>query len=391
MAIPSWRIMPYAASRAITVLTALFVERGLRVRSGTDMHLIGIRAKIMAVRLVVAAGAVLTVSGLTPSGSGASSSSSIALFGIDAAAAGNSARNVGAMDRCVSASVGAPLQIDIVVPAPGVPTDRGISAYQFTVRYDPAVIWIGADDGKMLLAAAAGSNVISIADPKPDKNGVYESWGADFGPSGIEPAGSSEAGPGVIAGITLLPQREGASALTLTDVLVIDDASSRISLASFQYATINVGEPCSTGSATTGSGPSPTAKPASPVPSPTARPASAVASPTARPAFPVPSPTGGSASSAASPPAGSGAAGEAATTGLGAPEAGPTSGAGGSGVGAAPRVGGAPIAGYGQREGSDPSWVPVAVLTIAGLLAVVGGLLLLISYMPANSSKARRH
>jgi hypothetical protein len=97
----------------------------------------------------------------------------------------------------------------------------------------------------MLLAQAAESNVIPIADPRPDKNGVYVSWGVDFGPSGIEPGGSSETGPGVLARITILPQSEGISTLTLRDVLFIDDASNRITLESVRSATISVGRPCS--------------------------------------------------------------------------------------------------------------------------------------------------
>ena len=202
-------------------------------------------AVLAGIAFVSAAGAaVLSTLGPTAASSGASPSAAIALLAIDGDPTGNSARSVGTIERCVSANVGEPAQIDIVVPAPGVPAARGMGAYQFSILYDPAVIWIGTDDSAMLLAQAAGSNVIPIADPRPDRNGVYESWGVDFGPSGIEPAGSSETGPGVIARITLLLQSEGVSTLTLSDVLVIDDASERISLESVQSATINVGQSC---------------------------------------------------------------------------------------------------------------------------------------------------
>jgi hypothetical protein len=194
--------------------------------------------------LIAAAAAALSTVGFAATGSGASQSASIAVIAIDANPQGNGPRTVGSTEDCVSAALDQPVDIDIVVPSPGVPVDRGIAAYQFSIMYDPAVVWIADDDSEMLLAQAAGSNVIPIADPKPDRNGVYQSWAVDFGPSGIEPAGSSETGPGVIARITLLPRSEGISTLTLSNVLVIGDASERISPESVQSGTIQVGEPC---------------------------------------------------------------------------------------------------------------------------------------------------
>ena len=208
-------------------------------------------AVLAAIPFVIVIGAaVLGLFGLPAVGTVAGPGTSIALLAIDGDPTGNSPRSVGSIEQCVSTSVGRPTQIDIVVPGPGVPAGRGISAYQFSLRYDPGSIWITDDDSNMLLAQAARSNVIPIADPRPDRNGVYESWGVDFGPSGIEPAGSSETGPGVIARITLLPQSVGVSTLTLSDVLVIDDASDRISLESVQSATIIVGQSCSSESVT---------------------------------------------------------------------------------------------------------------------------------------------
>jgi hypothetical protein len=194
--------------------------------------------------LIAAGAAVLSILGLAAASSGASQSPSVALLALDTDTSGNEPRIVASIEECVSATVGEPVDIDIVVPSPGIPADRGVAAYQFSILYDPALVWITADDNEMLLAQAAGSNVIAIADPKPDNNGVYQSWGVDFGTSGIEPAGSSETGPGVIARITLLPQSDGVSALILSNVLIIDDDSERITLESVQSATIHVSEPC---------------------------------------------------------------------------------------------------------------------------------------------------
>lgn len=136
------------------------------------------------------------------------------------------------------------MEIDIALPSPGVPADRGVAAFQFSLLYDPSIVWVSGDEAEMLLAQAPGSKLIPIADPKPDTNGVYLSWGVDFGPSGIEPAGSSEIGPGVLSRITLLPQNEGSSSLILSGALVIDDSAERITLESVRPATIKVGQPC---------------------------------------------------------------------------------------------------------------------------------------------------
>ncbi len=201
----------------------------------------------------------------------ASLASDIAVIAVDTDPSGNSARSLGTIDECVSASVGEPVTVDVVIAAPGVPAQRGIAAYQLSLLYDPAVVWVQADDADMLLAQAAGSNVIPIADAKPDSNGVYQSWGVDFGPSGIEPAGSSEAGPGVIARLTLLPQGPGITTLTLSNVLIIDDAAERLTLGSVQPGSIRVGQPCpgqaSRGAVATAT---PAPKPETPAPTPAA-------------------------------------------------------------------------------------------------------------------------
>lgn len=193
---------------------------------------------------------------------------SLPLVAVDADTSGNGPRTVGSIQDCVSADVGQPVDVDIVVPDPGVPADRGIAAYQFNLLYDPEVVWVQADDPNMLLAQAPGSDVIPIADPKPDSNGLYLSWGVDFGPSGVEPEGSSEIGPGVLARLTLIPQSAGSSNLTLSGVLLIDDEVERIDLGSVEAGAIHAGEACpdeaDAAPAPQGAGPSPTPTPSDP-------------------------------------------------------------------------------------------------------------------------------
>jgi len=167
------------------------------------------------------------------------------VLAIDADPTGNKERIVGAIDECVSVGVGQPVDIDVVIPDPGVPSDRGIVAFALHLVYDPAVVWVSADGAtEMLLAQAPGSSVLPIQDLKPDKNGLYMSWAVDFGASGIEPSGTSEIGPGVVSRITLLPQSVGTSDLVLSGVDIRDDEGVEIVVDSIQSATIVVGGPC---------------------------------------------------------------------------------------------------------------------------------------------------
>jgi len=210
---------------------------------------------------------------------GAHGQDAVPLVAVDASTGGNGPRAVGSIEECVSAVVGQAVEVDIVVPAPGVPVNRGVAAYQFDLLYDPDVVWVQADDGDMLLDQAPGSNVIAIADPKPDSNGRYVSWGVDFGPSGIEPAGSSEVGGGVLARLTLSPRSTGASALTLSGVLIIDDEGQRIDLGAVEPGAIHVGGPCPGDG--NESGPDPQASQPAPPADPATSPAATNATPQA--------------------------------------------------------------------------------------------------------------
>jgi len=194
--------------------------------------------------LMAAAAALVALSLPASAPPAAGGPASIEVVAVDADPSGNGPRTVGTVQECVSAAVGQPVEVDVVVPSPGVPSDRGISAYQFNLYYDPAIVWVTGEDNKLLLAQAAGSNLVTISDPKPDINGVYVSWAVDFGPSGIEPGGSSEAGSGVVSRITLMPRKSGHSSLTLQDVIVLDDSSKPIAVEAVRGASIYVGEPC---------------------------------------------------------------------------------------------------------------------------------------------------
>lgn len=253
---------------------------------------------------IVAAGAAFAILGLTAAAPSAAQPASVALVGIDADPSGNGPRTVGTIDERISACVGEPVNIDIVIPSPGVPAGRGIAGYDLTLLYDPAIVWTESDwinDSQLrrqnlLLAQAPGSMLIPITDPTPNMFGSHRSLAVDFGPKGIEPSGASEQGPGVIDRITLLPQSAGSSPLILADVILADDDSERMSIDAVQGARIVVGEPC----------PEPTQAP-TPQPTPTGTPVQET--PTPAPSTPTPTAAGATSpgpaglSSAGGPPA----------------------------------------------------------------------------------------
>lgn len=192
------------------------------------------------------------------------------IVGIDAEVSGNTPRSVFDIDDCAWTDAGETIDIDIVVPEPGIPADRGLAAYQFRLFYDREIVRIVADESDQLLAQAAGSVLIPLADAKPNTSGVYLSSAVDFGPAGIEPGGSSEKGPGVLGRVTLETLKEGMTHLVVKDIILKDDAGDDIGVDSVQGARIYVGEPCpgfaATPTLSAGATPSPSPSPATPSP-----------------------------------------------------------------------------------------------------------------------------
>ncbi len=222
----------------------------------------------------------------------AAAASSIPVLAVDADPSGNGPRAVGPIEDCVSTAPGQTVAVDIALPDPGVPAGRGIAAYQFNLFYDPAILSIADEDQGLLLDQAPGSTLFPISEATPDTNGIFFSGAADFGPKGIEPAGASETGPGVLVRLTLQPRAAGSSPLLLRDIILLDDGSQSISVDSVQTATVLVGQPCPGRSE---------GAPSAPVPSP-------APTPSADPADPPPeSPSGPtSLASTGGPPPGSG-------------------------------------------------------------------------------------
>lgn len=177
---------------------------------------------------------------------------------IDGDTTGNSARTVDKVDDCVSVPVGARFDVDVVVPAPGIPA-QGISGYQLQFYYDLRVISVQDADDDMLLAQAPGSNLVPFSDSTPSRTGEYTRVTVDFGPAGIEPEGASETGPGVILRLTLRAEGEGKSPLGLRDVRLVDDSSAIYGNVKVLTGMVYVGSACPVAAANIS--PSPTSSP----------------------------------------------------------------------------------------------------------------------------------
>ncbi len=165
------------------------------------------------------------------------------IVALDVDPAGNSPRTVQQIDGCRSIAVGESIEVDLVLPAPGVPAQAGLSAYQFALFYDPELVWVTAESADMLMNQAPGSQIIPLSDPKPDRNGIYVSWAVDFGPTEVEPAGASERGSGVLSRLTITAQKVGSTELQVSDIQLIDSSSNPLAVAKVQPATLWIGQP----------------------------------------------------------------------------------------------------------------------------------------------------
>src|SRR3990172_292002 len=170
-------------------------------------------------------------------------------MGIDMDVTGNAARTVGTVENCdqIDSAGTNTIDIDIVLPDPGVDAADGISSVQFSLLYDPAVVTVTAVDvSAHLLNQAAGSFLLGLGDATslPDSDGTFAPAWSDFGPLGIEPAGASEIGPGVLVRIHLTGVAQGTSPLSLSSIILANDLNNPIPVSSISQATVSVDEVC---------------------------------------------------------------------------------------------------------------------------------------------------
>jgi hypothetical protein len=191
---------------------------------------------------------------------------------LDMDVSGNGPRSVGSLESCISIAAERQVDIDIVVPPPGIPTDEGIAGFEFGFFYDAQLLSLAGQNVDLLLAQAPGSSVVPFSGPLPSETGDHELAVIDLGGSGIEPAGSSETGPGVLARMSLLPKATGIARIAVRNIRLATDSLEIVEITPAALGSIAVGVPC----------PSPTPGPATPAP-PT--PSAAASPPVASPAL----------------------------------------------------------------------------------------------------------
>lgn len=171
----------------------------------------------------------------------------VVTIAVDVDVTGNGPRTVGTIENCarIDSSGTNELEIDIVLPDPGIPTDVGIKGYQANLLYDPAVVNVTAEDPNLLLSQAQGSLLLPLSDFLPDTDGDYLAAVADRGEQvQIQPEGSIETGPGVLSRITLTGVSKGTTDLTLTNVILVGIDNNPIPLRSVLSAAVSVDTAC---------------------------------------------------------------------------------------------------------------------------------------------------
>ncbi len=153
----------------------------------------------------------------------------------------NTATSLGPRDGCATLSKGGSLIVDVTVDAisPVAGKNGGITAFQFVLHYDPAVVKVVAAGYGMLLGANPAFNPISMSDATPDSDGRFVVGVADFGDRS-----SPASGAGVLARITLQGVGPGFSNLTLSDVIIADASSSSYTIENILPAQVAVDTAC---------------------------------------------------------------------------------------------------------------------------------------------------
>jgi hypothetical protein len=176
-----------------------------------------------------------------------SDAQTLSTVAIDVDITGNDARTVGEIQNCGEvAAVGDTLDVDIVIPDPGIDS-RGIKAYQYELNYDPGVVRVVAADDNFLLHAGAqsGPTFVPVSDVPPDDDGVFTAGLIDFSENlGVEPEGANETGPGVLARLTMEAVGTGQTDLSMRTVILAAANNASLGVDTVAGAAISVGAAC---------------------------------------------------------------------------------------------------------------------------------------------------
>ena len=87
---------------------------------------------------------------------------------IDAGVDGNGPTSVDRIEDCISVSAGDTFQVDMVIQ-----DVTELLAWEASLDFDPAVVWVVEHDVKLFQEANDGSSVIDISSQLPDNTGFH--------------------------------------------------------------------------------------------------------------------------------------------------------------------------------------------------------------------------
>ena len=87
---------------------------------------------------------------------------------IDAGVDGNGPTSMDRIEDCISVSAGDTFQVDMVIQ-----DVTELLAWEASLDFDPAVVWVVEHDVKLFQEANDGSSVIDISSQLPDNTGFH--------------------------------------------------------------------------------------------------------------------------------------------------------------------------------------------------------------------------
>ena len=136
----------------------------------------------------------------------------------------------------------------LAVYSSDIPADRGISAFEVRLAFDPTLVTVTAVDYQQLLAQGPDSNLLDLGETESDDGEIILAAG-DFSRVGIEPSGPSETGPGVLAAVEFTAlETSGVSDISLPTAVVADDLNGIVPVDEQAGASIAVSADCPPGS-----------------------------------------------------------------------------------------------------------------------------------------------
>jgi hypothetical protein len=169
------------------------------------------------------------------------SSATIDRVALDTNIASNTATSIGPLNSCVVIpAINQTSQVDVIVGPVGVPAARPLIGVGYDFIYNPSILNVTAENHNFLLTSNPDSSMFVAGDEGgsfPHTDGSFNEATLDVGPL----PSSAETGPGVVSRLTIRAIAPGISAITLTNVALLDTQGEVIGYNQLVNATVIVG------------------------------------------------------------------------------------------------------------------------------------------------------